>query len=156
LRDLAAITAVSDDHGAAMLRGVGAGRHTVKVSADGYASTFVDTGSSGERGYETHLAVTLRAGATIAGVVVGPSGPVEGAKVLPERMPRLGDSSAARPDALLTDARGRWRPPGLPRETMRVRAYHAEFAPAASPPILLAETPSREGVTITLDRGAKV
>jgi protocatechuate 3,4-dioxygenase beta subunit len=156
LRDLASLTAVSDDHGTATLRGVGAGRHTVKVSAEGYASMFVDTASSGERSYETHLDVTLRAGAAIAGVVVGPSGPIEGAKVLPESLSRLGDSFDARLDAVLTDAKGRWRLTGLPRETMRVRAYHSEFAPAASPPILLAETPSREGVTITLDRGAKL
>jgi protocatechuate 3,4-dioxygenase beta subunit len=157
LRDLAAITAISDDKGVATLRGVGAGRHTLKVSAEGYASTFVDTASSGEHGYETHLDVTLRAGAAIAGIVVDPSGaPVEGAKVLPESLSRWGDGFDARLDAVLTDAKGRWRLTGLPRETMRVRAYHAEFAPAASPPILLAETPSREGVTIMLDRGAKL
>jgi hypothetical protein len=39
---------------------------------------------------------------------------------------------------------------------MRVRAYHAEYAPATSSPVLLSETPTREGVTITLDRGARL
>lgn len=155
LRDLVSATAISDDAGLATVRGVGPGWHVIKASADGHAAAFREVLSSGEG--ELKLAIALRAGAAVAGTVVDLSGaPIEGARVHPEPLSHVDDFYDARFDAVLTDAKGRWRLTGLPRETTRIRASHAAYAPAASSPLVLGDGGDRTGVTIALDRGGRV
>jgi hypothetical protein len=56
----------------------------------------------------------------------------------------------------VTDAKGRWRLTGLPRETLRVRAYHREFAPGWTSPVPLGDGVDRDDLTIVLERGTKL
>jgi protocatechuate 3,4-dioxygenase beta subunit len=157
LRDLVSVTAVTDDAGKVTLTGVGAGWHVVKASADGHASAFREVPTTGDPSAVTTVAITLRAGASVSGTVVDSGGaPVEGARVVPEHVGHFDDFYDARFDAVLTDAKGRWRITGLPRETTRIRAYHAEYAPSASSPIVLGDEIDRGGVTIVLERGVRI
>ncbi len=155
LRDLAAVTSETGADGVATLRGVGGGWHTVKVSAPGMAAVYEEITTNGEPGTETHLAVRLRAGVTVAGIVTDGGAPVEGARVIPEGAARW-TSFDPRLDGVVTDAKGRWRLAGLPRDSLRFRAFHASYAPGITPPIALADGVDREGVVITLERGAKL
>jgi protocatechuate 3,4-dioxygenase beta subunit len=155
VRDLVAVTAMTDDSGKVTLRGIAPGWHIVKASADGHATAFheIATAADATADYD----IVLRAGGSIAGTVVdGQGAPIEGARILPEHMGHFDDYYDSRFDAVLTDAKGRWRLTGLPRETTRVRAYHGEYAPGASSPIVLAENPARDGVTIVMERGVKL
>ena len=156
LRDLATLTAITDDAGRVTLRGVGPGWHVIKASADGHASALREISTTGEAEPEVRLELALRAGASAAGAVVDAAGaPIEGARIVPAHAGHLEDLYDGRLDAVITDAKGRWRLTGLPRETLRIRAYHAVYAPGASAPLLLAEG-DRTGVTIVLDRGGRV
>lgn len=155
LRDLVSITSVSDARGIARLEGINGGWHAIKISADGHASAFkeVATMAAGE----TTVVVTLHRGASVAGTVVDGSGAaIEGARVLPEHLGHVDDLYDVRYDAVLTDAKGRFRLTGLPRETTRIRAHHPSHAPGASSPIVLADGGDRTGVVIVLERGARL
>lgn len=155
LRDLVAITSITDASGKARLEGAAGGWHVIKASAEGHASAFRELATVTEG--ETRVALTLSAGASVAGTVVDTTGtPIEGARVLPEHLGHFDDYYDARYDAVLTDAKGRWRLVGLSRETTRIRAYHPEYAPNASAPIVLVDGGDRSGVTIVLERGGKL
>ena len=157
MRDLVSVTAVTDDAGHATLKGVAAGWHVIKASADGHASALRELPTTGDPSGVRKVELALRPGASVAGTVVDGSGaPIEGARVVPEHVGHFDDLYDARFDAVLTDAKGRWRLTGLPRETTRVRAYHAEYAPSSSSPIVLGEEIDRAGVTIVLERGVRL
>jgi protocatechuate 3,4-dioxygenase beta subunit len=157
LRDLAPITVTTDAKGHAELRGVGGGWHVVKASAPGRAAGYQEVTSTGEPGSVTKVSFRLKQGVTVAGTVVDASGaPVEGARVLPQGVARVDDLHDARLDGVVSDAKGRWRLTGLPAETLRLRAYHPGFAPGATPPLTLGDGRDRDGLTITMERGARL
>lgn len=151
LRDQIALTARTDREGRARLRGVAGGWHVIKASAAGHASAFVEVASVTDT--ETRVDITLAGGVTVSGTVVDGSGaPIANARVVPEHLGHFDDHFDERFDAARTDMRGAWQLAGLPRETVRFRAYHADYAPGASDPLTL--DGDRRDVAIALDAGA--
>ncbi len=157
LRSLRVISSLTDSTGVAVIHGVGAGTLTLKVSASGYASKFELVTSAGAAGDVIRRQYELRPGVTVSGTVVDSVGqPIEGASVLVEDISFLGALSDPRLDAMITDAKGRWRFDALPRATVRFRASHQRFAPTVSAPVPLADGVERTGVEIALDAGARL
>ena len=156
LRGLGVRVATTDDAGRATLTGVGGGWHVVRVSAAGYAAEYLDVATVDEPGHERTVSIRLRPGAGASGTVVDAAGaPIEGARVIAEVATRSYDHSDPRLDGAITDAKGRWRLAGLPRETVRFHAYHAAFAPTTSAPRQLASG-DHDDVTLVLERGARL
>jgi protocatechuate 3,4-dioxygenase beta subunit len=157
LRSLAVVAATTDGDGVAVIEGVGAGTLTVKVSATGYAAQFELVTSAGAPGDVVRRRYALHPGVSVSGTVVDTAGqPVEGASVLVENISFLGALSDPRLDAMITDAKGRWRFDALPQATVRFRASHQRFAPTVSAPVPLADGVPRSGVEIVLDVGARL
>ena len=153
VRDQILIAATTDEAGRAVLVGISGGWHVIKASAVGYASAVVEiaTTASGE----TKVDLTLRAGATVSGTVVDGAGQaIAGARVIPEHLGHNDDYFDARFDAAVSDARGAWQLAGLPRETLRMRATHQDYAPGVSAPVTL--DGDRGGIAIVLEQGASL
>jgi uncharacterized GH25 family protein len=151
VRDQLLVAATTDAGGRAVLAGIAGGWHVIKASAAGHASAFVEiaTTASGE----TRVELTLRAGVTVSGTVVDGAGtPISGARVVPEHLGHYDDYFDSRFDAAVSDARGAWQLAGLPRETLRMRATHPEFAPGVSAPVTL--DGDRSDLAIVLGQGA--
>jgi protocatechuate 3,4-dioxygenase beta subunit len=156
LRGLSARVASTDATGRAILTGVGGGWHVVRASAPGHASEYTEIATVDEPGRERTLAFRLRPGAGASGTVVDASGaPVEGARVFAEVASRF-DLSDPRLDGAVSDAKGRWRLAGLPRETVRFHAFHTAYAPAATAPLPLGDGTDHDDVTIVLEPGASL
>jgi protocatechuate 3,4-dioxygenase beta subunit len=109
----------------------------------------------GDDGRAEAVRLALTDGARVGGVVLGPSGaPAAGARVSIE--------SAAEPwwrapdpaDVAITDAAGRFALAPVPLGGYRVRADHADLAPATSP--LLTITADRDDVALQLRPGLRL
>jgi len=156
VRALAIASALTDDHGRATLRGVRGGWHVLHVTAAGYASTSTELAIAEIASGEISTVVHLSEGVAVEGTVVGVDGtPIEGARVVAEQVSRWSDGSDVSLDGVLSDAKGRWRLGGLPRESLRLIARRSGYAPGATPPIPLADG-ERTGIVITLERGARL
>lgn len=150
---------VHGDDGAFAFDRLKPGSYRVDVVADGFAR-----GSSAtfaiEPGKRTGgVLVRLVREASIRGVVVdgGTGNPVAGARIGRSRsvMGMQFDPLASHQSAT-TDALGRFTMRGLAAGTITLAAHAEHFAPATSSAIALAEGEAREGVTITLVRGAAI
>ncbi len=157
VRSLAIASALTDDKGRATLRAVRGGWHVLHVTAAGYASTSKELAISELASGEITTVVRLSEGVAVDGTVVGVDGsPIEGARVVAEPVSRWDDGSDVSLDGVLSDAKGRWRLGGLPKESLRLVARRAGYAPGATPPVPLADGGERTGIVITLERGARL
>ncbi len=157
LRNVGSVQETSDAAGLAVLRGLNAGTHVLKIAAAGHASVWDLIAVSGAPGEVVRRTVQLREGVAVSGTVVDPAGrPVEGARVLGEQVTSVWDVADPRLDSVITDARGRWQITGLGRQTYRFRATHPELAPGFSEPVPLADGSSRDDLVIRLELGGRL
>jgi len=157
LRGVAVLQAAAGSDGVAVLTGISAGTHVLKVAATGLASSFELVALAGAAGEVVKRRVVLGTGVTVAGTVVDPSGrPLEGARVTAAVAASFYDPSDPRLDAVVSDAKGRWQLGGLPQMTLRFRAVHPEFAPAVSEPISLVDGGGRDDLLIRLELGGSI
>lgn len=150
---------VHGDDGAFAFDRLKPGSYRVDVVADGFARGASATFAI-EPGKRTGgVLVRLVREASIRGVVVdgGTGNPVAGARIGRSRsVVGMQFDPLAPHQSTTTDALGRFTLRGLASGTITLAAHADRFAPATSGTITLAEGEAREGVTITLVRGAVI
>jgi hypothetical protein len=149
-----AVTASTDERGAATLAGVPPGMRAIAISAPGFATAHSVVTVPADAPHRVDLQITLQAGATIAGAVVDERG-----AAIPRAEVTLAsnaiDATAAETLAITTDADGLFELGDLAPGSMRVRASDGEHAPAEA----VVELPAggrRDGVTLVLTRGGAI
>jgi uncharacterized GH25 family protein len=150
---------VHSDDGAFEFDRLKPGSYRVDVVADGFARGSSTTFAIEPGKRTAGILVRLVRESTIRGVVVdGATGnPIEGARVGRSRSvvgmqfdPLLHHQSAT------TDAAGQFVLRGLAAGSITLAAHADRYAPASSTPIALAEGEARDGVKLTLVRGATI
>ncbi|MDQ6616400.1 MAG: hypothetical protein M3083_17085 [Actinomycetota bacterium] len=114
---------------------------TTTVTSDLTAVTLTPVGST-----PPTTVVLTPGGASLAGIVTGPTGPVGGATVLVERL--VGDSIGAK--AVSAQPDGSWRLGGIRGGRYRVRAWHSPDLTLMTPQILLLGAKDNQSVNLTL------
>jgi protocatechuate 3,4-dioxygenase beta subunit len=159
LRARQAVLGTTDAEGRALLQGVPAGRHVLKVAARDLAPSWQVTHVVDAVDRVQRVTVTLRGGAAASGTVVDARGrPVAGAVVTP--VPEAAHGSVpltgARDDGTETDAQGRWRFEHLGAGPYQFTASGPRAAPGTSATVRLDGVSEQSGITIQLPDAARL
>jgi hypothetical protein len=150
LVDTTARTIATDDAGVAVIRPLRAGPVAILVSAAGYATTEAIAAASPGG---TEITIALHEGYPVSGRVIDERGePIAGAEISVARASAGAGAGGARVE---TSATGGFTVAALAAGTHTLQARDDEHAPAASPPITVADR-AITGVEITMTAGAVV
>ncbi|MFB1482839.1 carboxypeptidase regulatory-like domain-containing protein [Corallococcus sp. RDP092CA] len=158
LRAPQAVVGTTDAEGRALLEGVPAGRHVLKVSARGFAPAWQVTQVAEAADVAQKVSVALRGGAAVSGSVVDARGqPVAGVVVtpVPEASFSSGALTTARADGVETDAKGAWRFEHLGAGPYQFVASGPKVAPGTSTTVRLDGVSEQTGITLTLPDSAR-
>ncbi len=154
LRGIAVQSATTDDSGVASFTQVPVSRYEVVAKAPGFApqrSAVVVSRS----GASAEVSLTLKAGAKVSGVVLGPDGkPVAGAQVLYRGASDWSVRADARHDRVLSEADGSFSISALPRGSFRFVANAENYAQGSSEVIALDGESETRGVEIRMEPSA--
>ncbi|MBP9204628.1 MAG: carboxypeptidase regulatory-like domain-containing protein [Kofleriaceae bacterium] len=146
------LAGTSDGAGRVVFPVVMPGGYEVVAWADGMAKSFTRASVTPPK---TEVRVTVVPGAAVSGVVVGPAGPVAGARVNFVGASDWTEGDERR-DGVLTGADGAFRFAALPAGSVRLVARHDDFAPGSSSILTLDGVTPRDGVRIELAPGVTV
>lgn len=128
------------DDGRIEFSGIGPGWRRLQVSAAGFAPVTRMITEATERAGRT-IDVRLQPGTPITGKVMDSAGkPVAGARIWSTFASEPFPTVDPRIDAVVSDARGNWRMPGLVAGTYYFTATHADHALTSSPPTYVSGT----------------
>ena len=154
LRGIAVQTATTDASGLASFTQVPVSRYDVVASAPGFAPQRSAVVVS-RAGAAADVSLTLRAGAKVSGVVLGPEGkPVAGAQVLYQGASDWSVRADARLDHVLSEADGSFAIAALPRGSFRFVADAKNYAQGSSDVVALDGESETTGVEIRLEPSA--
>lgn len=157
LRSSLTWTAVTGADGVAVIEGVGPGRRSLRVDAEGYAPAHEMFSTRGTPEAPTSIAMRLRRGAPVSGTVVDSDGAsVAGARVWATDAANPWPVVDPRLDAVVTDGEGRYRIAAVPAGTWRVHAGDDEHAPATTAPMSLDGEQAVADLVLTLGPGGTV
>jgi len=154
LRGIAVQTATTDASGLAAFAQVPVSRYDVVASAPGFAPQRSAVVVS-RAGAAADVSLTLRAGAKVSGVVLGPEGkPVAGAHVLYRGASDWSVRADARLDHVLSAADGSFAIAALPRGSFRFVADAKNYAQGSSDVVALDGESETTGVEIRMEPSA--
>ncbi|WP_284668580.1 carboxypeptidase regulatory-like domain-containing protein [Myxococcus sp. SDU36] len=148
----------TDASGRALVKALPSGRHTLRVTAEGFAPVWRVVQVGAASAVPQQLTVELRAGAAVSGTVVDARGaPVPGARITPAPQARsLLPLTDARWDGVVADAEGRWRVDSLEPGLYRFTASGSRHAPGTSAPVRVEDTRPVDGVVVAMGDAARL